>query len=58
MEWHHPQASQKKKLSADKFANMADQVYEGVILLDELPKAEKINSDYVKMLKELKKVFK
>jgi hypothetical protein len=47
---------EKNSLSADKFANIQD--YEGVILLDELPKGDKINSDYVKMLKELKKGFK
>jgi hypothetical protein len=37
---------------------MADRDCEGMILLDELPRVEKINSDYVKLWKELKKGFK
>jgi hypothetical protein len=53
-----PSFTEKKlTLSADMFAATVDWDCEGVILGDEMPKGEKINSDYVKMLKELKKGF-
>jgi len=40
------------------FATTVDWDCEGVILVGEMPRGEIINSDYVKMLKELMKGFK
>jgi hypothetical protein len=45
-------------LSADMLATTVEWDCEGVILVDEMPRGDKINSDYVKMLKELMKGFK
>lgn len=60
MEWHHPQASQKKKftLSADKVATTVDWDCEGVIFVDEMARVKEIICDYIKILKELTKRFK
>jgi len=47
MEWHHPPSFTEEKidsLSADMFAATVDSDCEGVILVYEMPRGEKINS--------------
>jgi hypothetical protein len=63
MEWHHLQCTQKKKfkksLSAAKVMITVSWDSKGVILVDETPTRETINSDtYIKMLTQLRKRFK
>jgi hypothetical protein len=63
MEWHHTTSPRKKKFKAITSANkiMATDFWdcEGVILIDVLPRGQKINWDvYVETLKKLKNRFR
>jgi hypothetical protein len=63
MEWHNPQAPQKKKFktfpSGGKVVITVFWDCEGVILVDAMPRGETINSDaHISMLTEHRKHFK